>query len=317
MKKPKRSSRATGHHESCSTASGHGGPASGNSRRDFLRTGATGLAGLTAGAAGLGAPRASASPQHPVAGRYDGNVVLITGATSGIGEATAKAFAAQGARVFFCGRRQELGEQVQQAIRESGGEATYMKTDVREEPQVKAFVQACRETYGPIDIAFNNAGIEGPGGAYDALELEGEMGYYDVIKTNVDGVYYAMRHELPIMQEQQNGVIINTASVLASSGSTSYGAYSASKHAVIGLTRSAAGRHAGEGIRVISLSPGSTRTDLLRRLFGGSLEGAGQGSPMGRIAEPEEIADVVLTLASPRALFVNGDDIKADGASQA
>lgn len=287
---------------------------SGTSRREFLSTGAAGLAGLTAGLGAVTQASASASDNSRL---YEGSVVLITGATSGIGEATARAFAAEGAKVFFCGRREELGKEVQNSIREAGGEATYLRTDVREENQVKAFVDACKKTYGRIDIAFNNAGIEGPRGQYSELDLEGEMGYYDVMKTNVDGVYYAMRYEIPVIQQQESGVIINTGSVLATSGSSSYGAYSASKHAVIGLTRSAASAHAGDGIRVVSLSPGGTRTELLRRIYGGDLTGAGENSPMGRLAEPEEIADVVLTLASPRALFVNGDNIKADGASRA
>lgn len=286
----------------------------GLSRRKFLATGSAGLAGLAAGSAGVQTASASSGSS---ASEYEGKVVLITGATSGIGEATAHAFANLGAHVFFCGRREDLGREVQNSIREAGGDATYKKTDVREEDQVKNFVEACMDTYGRIDIAFNNAGIEGPGGSYPELNLDGEMGYYDVMKTNVDGVYYAMRYEIPVMKEQEEGVIINTGSVLATSGSSTYGAYSGSKHAVIGLTRSAASAHAGDGLRILTLSPGGTRTDLLKRLYGGDLSGAGEGSPMGRIAEPEEIADVVLTLASPRALFVNGDNIKADGASRA
>ena len=285
------------------------------SRRNFLKNSAAGLTGLTLGTSGLSASASSsASSQN---NSYKGKVVLITGATSGIGEATARTFADNGARVFFCGRRQELGESVQSDIRESGGDATFMRADVREEQQVQDFVEACVETYGQIDIAFNNAGIEGPEGQYDDLDLDGEMGYYDVMKTNTDGVFYAMRHEIPVMRRQGEGVIINTASALATTGSDSHGAYSASKHAVVGFTRSAALANAEHGIRVVSLSPGGTRTELLRRMYGGDLSGSGEQSPMGRLAEPEDIANVVITLASASALFINGDNIKADGASQA
>ena len=244
------------------------------SRRQFLTRGGTALAGVAAAGASLTAAPASAASSSRRA-RFDDTVVLITGATSGIGEATARAFADEGASVFFCGRREELGQEVEASIRDSGGEATYMQADVREEAQMEAFVDACIETYGALDVAFNNAGIEGPNGGYDEIALDGEMSYHDLMRTNVDGVLYAMRYEIPVMVEQESGVIINTGSVLTSRGSSSWGAYSASKHAVHGLSRSAAQRHASDGLRILTLSPGATETELLRRFYGGSLEGAG------------------------------------------
>lgn len=279
-------------------------------RRRLLMGGA-GLAGaaLTAGAVATGRTRKD--------GRYKGRVVLITGATSGIGEATAHAFAREGAKVCFCGRREELGASVQAAIRGGGGEATYIRADVREEEQVAALLAACVERYGGVDIAFNNAGIAGPHGGLDAIELDGTEGYADVFRTNVDGVFYAMRHEIPVMRAAGGGVIVNTGSMLSHRGSAMAGAYAGSKHAVIGLTRSAAAAEAGNGIRVVSISPGGVETELLRRFLGGSLEGAGRNSPMGRIAQPEEVADIVLNLVAPENTFLNGDDIKIDGASSA
>ena len=284
-----------------------------SSRRTFLTQSGAALAGIAA----AGASTASASEPAGIGSRFEGNVALITGATSGIGEATARAFAEEGAQVFFCGRRAHLGEEVEAAIREAGGDATYMQADVREEAEMAAFVEACVDTYGRLDIAFNNAGIEGPNGGYDAMAMDGEMGYHDLMKTNVDGVLYAMRHEIPVMVAQGAGVIINTGSVLSSRGSGAWGAYAASKHAVHGLSRSAAQRHAGDGLRILTLSPGATETDLLRRFYGGSLEGAGERHPMGRLAQPEDIAAMVLHLSSEGANFVSGANIEVDGTSTA
>ncbi|MCC5885356.1 MAG: SDR family oxidoreductase [Gammaproteobacteria bacterium] len=283
-----------------------------NPARRRLLIGGAGLAGaaLAAGAVhGTGRTRKD--------GRYAGKVVLITGATSGIGEATAHAFAREGAKVCFCGRREERGAEVQAAIRDGGGEATFVRADVREEAQVAALVAACVERYGGLDIAFNNAGIAGPRGAFDEIDLDGREGYADVFRTNVDGVFYAMRHEIPVMRTAGGGVIVNTGSMLSHRGSSFAGAYAGSKHAVIGLTRSAAAAEAGAGIRVVSVSPGGVETELLRRFLGGSLEGAGSNNPMGRIAQPQEVADVVLNLVAPENTFLNGDDVKIDGASSA
>jgi NAD(P)-dependent dehydrogenase (short-subunit alcohol dehydrogenase family) len=289
-------------------------------RRGFLVGGAAGLTALVVGARG-----AVAGPAYPAGDmeprqerrRFAGRVVLITGATSGIGEATARAFATEGARVFFGGRRQALGEEVAVSIRAAGGDARFMQLDVREEPQVAAFVRECVRAYGGLDIAFNNAGIEGPEGTYGEVELEGRNGYRDVMRTNVDGVFFAMRHELPVMRERGRGVVINTASVQGSRGGAKTGPYSASKHAVIGLTRSAALAHAKEGLRILSISPGPVDTALLRRMYDGELEPIAEGNPSGRIAQPREIAAMVLKLASPDATFLNGEDVKVDGGSSA
>jgi NAD(P)-dependent dehydrogenase (short-subunit alcohol dehydrogenase family) len=281
-------------------------------RRRFLAGGAAGLAALAARPlAALGAT------PIPAGGRFQGQVVLITGATSGIGAAAARAFAREGARVVFCGRRVDRGAAVEAEIRAAGGEARYVRADVREEADVAALVAACLDAHGRLDVAFNNAGIEGPEGPLHEVPLDGPMGYRDVMRTNTDGVTFALRYELPVMIRQGRGVIVNTGSVLASRGSADWGAYAASKHAVLGLTRSAARKHAGDGLRVLSISPGPVDTDLLRRMYDGDPSPTAEANPTGRLAQPEEIAAMVLHLASPEASYLNGDDVKVDGGASA
>lgn len=287
-------------------------------RRKFLTSAGAGLAGL---ALASSAQASEHSGNGQPCRRYQDTVVLITGATSGIGEATAHAYAREGARVFFCGRREDRGAAVEKAIRDAGGEATYMRADVREEEQVAAFVARCVEVYGRLDIAFNNAGITGFQGTFDQLEVDGVGYYHDIMRTNVDGVMYAMRHELPVMRAAGSGIIVNTGSSLAHRGSPQLGAYAASKHAVIGLTRSAAASEAAHGIRVVSVSPGGTRTDIHRPYMppeAANRPSTGRSNtPMGRLAEPEEIAAVVLAVTDPSCIFLNGDDVRADGAATA
>ncbi len=288
------------------------------SRRRFITAAGAGLAGLAFGAS---AQAADNGGDAPACRRYEGRVVLITGATSGIGEATAHAYAREGAKVFFCGRREERGAEVQQAIRDEGGDATFMQADVTDEQQVKALVERCVEVYGGLDIAFNNAGITGQMGPLDELSIDDFGGYGDIMRTNVDGVWYSMKYELPVMRAAGSGIIVNTGSALSHRGSPAMAAYAASKHAVIGITRSAAAAEAGNGIRVISVSPAGTRTDIMRPFMSEEAAarrgGGGSDTPMGRIAEPEEVAAVVLAATDPACVFLNGDDIKADGAALA
>jgi NAD(P)-dependent dehydrogenase (short-subunit alcohol dehydrogenase family) len=283
-------------------------------RREILLGGAT-LAAAATIAAGSAAAQAAAAPT--TAGRFAGKRVLITGGTSGIGAATARAFAAQGAAVFICGRRENVGRQVESEIRTAGGKATYIQADVREDGQVAALVDACVAAHGGIDIGFNNAGIEGPFGAFMDAPLDGTMGYHDTIRTNVDGVSYAMRHELRIMLPRKAGIIINTASIAGSKGLGGNAVYAATKHAVIGLTRSVALAHGKDGIRVISVSPGAVDTPLLRRVIGDDMEAAGRANPSGRVAQPEDIAAAVLNLAAPESSYINGADLKIDGGATA
>lgn len=293
-------------------------------RRRFLAGSALGIATLAA-SAGCGERAASAQAPRPARAstggerprrRFEDQVVLITGATSGIGEAAAYAFAAEGAHVFFCGRREELGARVQARIRDAGGRATYVRADVREEAEVAALVRRCVEEGGRLDIALNNAGIGGPVGDPLELPIDGEGGYRDLYRTNVDGVYFAMRHELPVMLRAGRGVILNVASIQGSGGAPTSSAYASTKHAVIGLSRSFALAYAERGIRILSVSPGATDTAMLRR-DGADVSGIARDVPVRRVAEPREIADVVLHLAAPEASFLTGEDVKIDGGASA
>ena len=288
--------------------------------RRRIMLGGAGLAGL-ATASGVGYQvkantQQSVAPQQGPAnpdGKFADKVVLITGATSGIGEATAQAFAHEGAIVHFCGRREALGEQIARSIREAGGQATYQKADVRVEQNVKAFVDGCIERYGRIDIAFNNAGIESSPKTIAERSLQEWM---DVMMTNATGVFLSMKYELPHMLRQGGGVIVNNGSVSSHVGFATIAPYSASKHAVASLTKVAALEYADKNIRVNSVSPGAVDTPMLRRALAAwntKLEAVAQDYPIKRIVKAEEIARAVLWLSSDEATCITGIDVDATG----
>jgi NAD(P)-dependent dehydrogenase (short-subunit alcohol dehydrogenase family) len=288
------------------------------SRRQMLTTGAIGIAGFTTAIATQTAQANTQNPPEPQAsanpnGRFAGKVVLITGATSGIGEATARAFAAEGATVHFCGRREALGEQVAQSIRDAGGKATYQRADVRIENDVKAFVDGCVEQYGRIDIAFNNAGIESSPNTIVDRSLEEWM---DVMMTNATGVFLSMKYEIPLMLRQGGGVIVNNASVSGHVGFATIAPYNASKHAVLSLTKVAALEYADKNIRVNAIAPGAVDTPMLRRALAAwntNFETVSQDYPIKRIVMPEEIARSVMFLCSDDASCITGMDLDATG----
>jgi NAD(P)-dependent dehydrogenase (short-subunit alcohol dehydrogenase family) len=272
---------------------------------------AAGAAALLTTAGTAMASQAVASPR-----RFEGKVVLITGATSGIGRATALAFAAEGAKVFFCGRRENKGAEVVADIKKSGGEATFFKADVRDPAQVKAFVQACVKTYGGFQIAFNNAGI---GQAPTAFAQMSDEAFADQFKTNVDGVFFAMREQIPQLTSQGGGVIINTSSIFGERGFAQLQGYNASKFAVNGMTLCAAWELAPQKIRVLGVAPGAiVPTDLGRwnpaPPTAEQMQGfVGPLHAMQRAGTPEEVAKVVVFLASDDASFMTGDIIRVDG----
>jgi NAD(P)-dependent dehydrogenase (short-subunit alcohol dehydrogenase family) len=241
-------------------------------------------------------------------------VVLITGATSGIGEAAARLMAAEGARVFFCGRRAHLGRRVEARIRASGGEATYQRADVREEADVENLVAACVKRYGRVDVAYNNAGVESPRAV--RLHEQSLRDLTDVWRTNTAGVFLGMKYEIPRMLAQGGGVIVNTASISAEVGFATIAPYNASKHAVASLTKVAGLEYAAEGIRVTAFAPGAVDTPMLRRAaesFGLTYEQIAQDYPIRRIIPAEEMARVMMWLGSADAASLVGTDVDVSG----
>ena len=295
------------------------------SRRNIIASGAAGLAtALSAqgiAKAATGATAASQEPTPTVAqaqpgdseaiGAFADKVVLITGATSGIGETTAKAFAKEGASVFFCGRRANLGAKVEQDIRAAGGEATYMQADVRQAEQVKAFVEGCVSKYGRIDIAFNNAGIDYPPATIADTSVEE---FDDLMSTNARAVFVSMKYELPYLVETK-GSIINNASIGGHRAFPNIVGYGASKAAVIHMTKMAAQEY-GKDVRINAVAPGGVRTAMWERVqrdWNVPEERLVQAYPMQRAAEPEEIAEAVMWLASNAASYVSGMKLDIDG----
>ncbi|MBV1857605.1 MAG: glucose 1-dehydrogenase [Nannocystaceae bacterium] len=238
-------------------------------------------------------------------------VALITGGTSGIGRATAFALAKSGAAVVIGGRREAEGRSVVDTITAEGGRATFVKTDVTDVAQVQALVGAAQTEYGGLDIAFNNAGIEGA--ALAPLVDETEENVRRVMEVNFFGVWNALKAEIPAMLARGGGSIINTTSTAGLRGFAAFSSYAASKFAVEGLTRSVAQEVGASGIRVNTVAPGPIATDLLDRATGGDPAGFVQMIPMGRIGTAKEVAQLVRFLASDQASYINGSTLRADG----
>ncbi|MEN8143911.1 MAG: glucose 1-dehydrogenase [Gemmatimonadota bacterium] len=244
----------------------------------------------------------------------DDSVVLVTGATSGIGLATAEAFAAKGSKVVLSGRRTELGEPAAQAIRHGGGDALFVQTDMTDDAQVDRLVSQTVDHYGRLDIAFNNAGIEGD--PLTPLHESSLDSYARVFDTNVRAVLYSMMREVPAMLASGGGAIVNNASIAGLIGFPGASIYCASKHAVIGLTKSAALEYAAAGIRVNAVAPAVIKTGMFERFASqteGLLDHAVTLHPIGRFGESPEVAQAVVWLSSPENSFTTGVTIPIDG----
>jgi NAD(P)-dependent dehydrogenase (short-subunit alcohol dehydrogenase family) len=242
---------------------------------------------------------------------FAGKVALVTGGTSGIGKATAIAFARAGAKVVLTGRREKEGAAIVDEIKKLGGEAAFVRGDVAKDSDVKSMVDFTVKKFGRLDIAFNNAGVEWMGPIDQATEAE----YRRVFDINVWGVLNSMRHEIPVMLQNGGGAIVNTSSVAGHIGLAQVSVYIASKHAVEGLTKSVALEFAKQNIRINAIAPGVIQTEMLDRFAGEDETRAHLTSitPVGRIGASEEIAAGVLYLASDDAKFTTGSSLVVDG----
>jgi NAD(P)-dependent dehydrogenase (short-subunit alcohol dehydrogenase family) len=239
-------------------------------------------------------------------------VVLITGALTGIGRATAIAFAQEGARIVVSGRRDEAGQKLVAELRGIGAEAEYGRADVRNEEDVRELIDKTVVRFGRLDIAVNNAATEGPRGFVTEQTAESYAATFD---TNVLGVLLSMKHELRVMLPQGSGSIVNISSAYGSVGAPGASVYVGSKHAVEGITKSAALEVAHTGVRVNVVAPGTTDTGMLTRFTDTDKNKAALVStvPLKRLATPEEIAHVIVFVASAHASYMTGASIPVDG----
>jgi len=240
-------------------------------------------------------------------------VAIITGASSGIGRATAIALAKDGVRVVIAARRANESKETLQLVKEAGGDGIFIKTDVAREDEVKKLVELTVEKYGKLDYAFNNAGIEE---MHTSFVDQTSAVFDNIMNINVKGIWLSMKYEIPQMLKNGGGSIVNTSSVAGVIGFAQMPIYSASKHAVLGLTKSSALEYAKSGIRINAVAPGGVETDMYERTVGDNkqfFQTIIAMHPIGRVGKPEEIANAVVWLLSDKASFVTGHTLLVDG----
>lgn len=243
----------------------------------------------------------------------EGKVALVTGGTSGIGRDTAVLFAKAGARVVIAGRREAEGHETEEFVRAAGSDGLFIKTDVSKAAEVEALIKNAVDKFGRLDVAFNNAGIEG---AWIPIARQSEADWDRTIDINLKGVWLCLKYEIRQMLKQGGGgAIVNTSSITGLIGTAGAAAYSASKHGVIGLTKSAALETARSGIRINAVCPAVVETPMGKRLFGAPAahKSALGYHAIGRFGKPMEIAEAVVWMCSNRASFMTGQSLVLDG----
>lgn len=244
--------------------------------------------------------------------QFAGKVALVTGGNAGIGRATALEFARNGAKVVISGRREKEGNEVVAEIKAAGGEAIFVKTDVSKENEVKALIDQTLATFGRLDFAFNNAGVEQN---LTPLPEQTEETYDQIMDINVKGVWLSLKHQIPAMLKTGGGAIVNNSSVAGLVGMGMVPIYVASKHAVVGLTKSVALEYAKQNVRVNAVAPAAVETRMYQDFANTPQmkQMLNAAHPVGRVGQPEEIASAVLWLCSDSASFVTGQTFPIDG----
>ena len=242
---------------------------------------------------------------------FEGKVALITGGSSGIGRATALAFAAEGARVALGARREAEGRETVRLVEQQGGEALFVPADVSVPEQVKALVESAVSRWGRLDCAVNNAGVEGT--PFVPITDYGIDTWDWVIDINLKGVFLSMKYEVPHLLKQKGSAIVNVSSVAGLIGGPGGSVYYASKHGVIGLTKAVAMEYAAVGLRVNAICPAVIKTAMAERFFKGRENVVDSLHPMGHAGTPEEAASAILFLCSPQASFITGQALPVDG----
>jgi NAD(P)-dependent dehydrogenase (short-subunit alcohol dehydrogenase family) len=246
----------------------------------------------------------------PRSDRFTGKVAFVTGASSGIGRATAVAFAAEGARLAILDRTADALTKTEAAVKDAGAEVLALACDVSSAEHVEASVAQVFERFGRLDVAFNNAGVENRAQPLHEIELDE---WDRILGINLRGTFICMKHEIAQMVRQGGGVVVNTSSGAGIRGVEGGAAYAASKHAIIGMTKSAALDYAKQNIRVNAVLPGNIATPMMDRFTRGDLQKAIDLEPVGRLGKPEEIAEAVLWMSSDLGGFVTGSAIVVDG----
>lgn len=245
--------------------------------------------------------------------QFEGKVALVTGGGSGIGRASALAFAREGGKVVVSDIDADKGEQTVAMIQEAGGEASFVRTDVSQAQEVKALIKQTLDTFGQLDYAHNNAGILG---STAPLTFCSERSWDRIMSINLKGIWLCMKYEIPPMLKRGRGAIVNTASVAGLVGTAGLSAYAASKHGVIGLTKSAALDYAQAGLRINAVCPAVALTGMLEPMLNHYPEMKTEletSHPMGRLCQPEEVAAAVIWLCSDAASFITGSPMPVDG----